>query len=494
MLGLPSKHYYSSQRVLVQYGVLLKKLGVAFDVRDLEKVVSIEQGIQSSLTENAGSPEESYTAKSIEELKRTWKEVPWETLLLAWGMPTDLIRTSKFIVTNKTYIDHFNRLFRTFDLGTWRIWMQAYTILSFLEYLPSPFDTWHNDLFGHRLRGNTQKLPQYLVMLHVLQTTATQALSYEYVQKYIPVELKEEATSMVRRLKTATIQRIRNVPWMLASTKAIAVEKVKAMRFRVAYPSEWFDEFTGITVDPERLLQNIWNLNTKDTIRMIETLGRGCGNPGGKWDDGAFEVNAYYYPDKNQLVIPGGMLRTPFFDLKRSVAWNYGGIGAAIGHEITHAFDDDGRNYDVYGSYKEWWTDTDNKKYAEMSQDLISLFDGEEYEGGKVDGSLTLSENIADLGGVAIALSALQSYLQEHKASATEKKKAYRDFFLSYAVSWRNKDRPKKAKQSLFMDVHAPAHLRVNLIVRQFKEFFEAFDIAEGDPGWIPEKDRIRLW
>ena len=351
MLGLPSKHYYTgNQRILMQYGSLLKKLGVAFDVRDLEKVVSIEQGIQSALTENTGSFEDSYTPKTLEELERTWKEVPWQTLLLAWGMPTDLIRTSTFIVTNMAYIDQLNRLFRTFDVGTWRIWMQAYSILSFLEYLPAPFDTWHHDLYGHRLRGNTQKLPQYLVMLRVLQTMATQALSYEYVQKYIPVKLKEEATSMVRRLKTATIQRIRGVPWMLASTKTIAVEKVKAMRFRVAYPSEWYDEFTGITVDPERLLQNIWNLNGKDTVRMIETLGKGCGNPGGKWDDGAFEVNAYYYPDKNQLVIPGGMLRPPFFDLGRSVAWNYGGIGAAIGHEITHAFDDDGRNYDVYGS------------------------------------------------------------------------------------------------------------------------------------------------
>ena len=495
MLGLPSKHYYTEgQRTILHYGSLLKKLGAIFDVRDLEKVVSIEQGLLSVLTENGGSPEESHNPKTMDEMERTWKDVPWRILLLAWGMPTDLIRTSTFIMTNVGYMDHLNRMFRTFDLGTWRVWMQAYTILSFLEYLPNPFDTWHYELYGHRLRGNTQKLPQYLVMLRVLQTTATQSLSFEFVQRFLSDTLKDEATSMVRRLKTATINRIRGLHWMLDTTKKIAVEKVRSMRFRVAFPSEWYDEFAGITVDPERLLQNIWNLNTNDTVRMIETLGEGCGHPGGKWDDGAFEVNAYYYPDKNQLVIPGGMLRTPFFDLHKSAAWNYGGIGAAIGHEITHAFDEDGKSYDVHGSYKEWWTATDNKQYAEMSQDLIALFDGEEYEGGKVDGTLTLSENIADLGGLAIALSALQNYLQEHKASAADRKKAYKDFFLSYAVSWRNKDRPQKAKQALFLDVHAPAHLRVNLIVRQFKEFFEAFDIAEGDPGWIPEADRIRLW
>ncbi len=495
MLGLPSKHYYEeSHRSLLHYGSLLKKLGNAFDIADLEKVVSMEQKILPVLTEGSSSPTESYAAKSIEEMEREWKAVPWRTLLLAWGMPTDLIRSSTFIITNTKYVDLFDKLFHSYDLASWRVWLQAYAVLSFMEYLPAPFDNWHFDMYGHLLRGSTQKSPQYLVMLRVLQTLATQSLSFEYVQRYIPESVKTEATSMVRRLKTATAHRIRSLPWMVATTKKLAVEKVLAMRFRVAYASEWYDEFAGITVDPERLLQNIWNLNKNDTVRMIETLGEGCGNPGGKWEDGAFEVNAYYYPDRNQLVIPAGMLRTPFFDLKRSVAWNYGGIGAAIGHEITHAFDEEGKNYDVHGSYKEWWTATDNKQYAEMTQDLVALFDGQDYEGGRVDGTLTLSENIADLGGVAIALSALQDYLHTHKATVTEKKKAYKDFFISYAVSWRNKDRPQKAKQALFMDVHAPAHLRVNLIVRQFKEFFEAFGIAEGDPGWIPESERIRLW
>jgi putative endopeptidase len=193
-------------------------------------------------------------------------------------------------------------------------------------------------------------------------------------------------------------------------------------------------------------------------------------------------------------VIPGGMLRPPFFDLRRSVGWNYGGIGAAIGHEITHGFDADGKNYDVNGTYKEWWAKTDNEKYEEMSKGLIALYDGAEYLGGRVDGSLTLSENIADLGGVSIALQALQAYLREQKASTSKTLEAYRDFFESYAVSWRNKDRPKKAKQSLFLDVHAPAPLRVNSIVRQFREFYEAYGIKEGEEGWIPEKDRVYLW
>jgi len=191
------------------------------------------------------------------------------------------------------------------------------------------------------------------------------------------------------------------------------------------------------------------------------------------------------------MVVPAGILRPPFFDLKRSNAWNLGGIGAAIGHEITHGFDADGRLYDEKGDYRNWWTETDSKTFTQLTKAIINLFDGAEYMGGKVDGELTLSENIADLGGLAIALQALKHDLPADKA---KQKAAYRDFFTSYAVSWRNKDRPKKAKQALILDLHSPAPLRVNLIVQQFEEFYIAFDIKSTDEGYIPPEKRIMLW
>ena len=195
-----------------------------------------------------------------------------------------------------------------------------------------------------------------------------------------------------------------------------------------------------------------------------------------------------------QQLIPAGILQPPFFDLKRSDAWNLGGIGAAIGHEITHGFDDDGRLYDKSGVMKDWWSETDAKTYKKISQDLVHLFNKATYMGGHVDGELTLSENIADLGGVSIALEALELEFKKDGYNDAAKKKAYKEFFTSYAVSWRNKDRTKKAAQSLLLDRHAPAPLRVNLIVRQFAEFYYAFDITESDPGYILPKDRIQVW
>jgi putative endopeptidase len=497
-MGLPAKHYYMEKpqnRTILHYGDVLKRAGELLEVEGLEESISIERSVIPHLSsgDSLRNPLESYIPKTLAELHREWKEIPWSAILLGWGMPTDLIRTSTFVVTNPKYLDYLNHMFKSYDEALWRIWLRAGTVLTFLEYLPPPFDDMHYELFEKRLRGNAQKMPQIRLMLSTLQRFATQALGRVFVEDHIPERVKDEAMSMVRRLKTATVTRIRGLAWMTTTTKERAVEKIRAMRFQVAYPSEWYSEFTGVTIDPERMFQNIVNLSVKDTVRMIDTLGAGCGDRD-TWQDGAFDVNAYYYPDQNRLVIPGGMLRAPFFDLRRSVGWNYGGIGAAIGHEITHGFDADGKNYDVRGNYKEWWTHTDNEQYEEMTKDLIAMYDGAEYLGGKVDGSLTLSENIADLGGVSIALQALQQYLREHKASKAKTLEAYRDFFESYAVSWRNKDRPKKAKQSLFLDVHAPAPLRVNMIVRQFKEFYEAYNIKEGEEGWIPEKERVYLW
>jgi len=266
------------------------------------------------------------------------------------------------------------------------------------------------------------------------------------------------------------------------------------MLFQVAYPDKWEFELDETKIDPTRMLMNIWNLAKYDTDIMIKHLKRGKINEKENWEDGVFEVNAYYYSDKNLMVIPAAILQTPFFDLKRSQAWNFGGIGAAIGHEITHGFDDDGRLYNKSGVMKDWWSTEDADKYKEMSQSLVELFNKATYMGGKVDGDLTLSENIADLGGVSIALEALEMEFVKDNYSDAAKKTAYKEFFTSYAVSWRNKDRAKKAEQSLLLDKHAPAPLRVNLIVRQFAEFYAAFDIGESDPGYIPVGDRIQLW
>jgi len=231
-------------------------------------------------------------------------------------------------------------------------------------------------------------------------------------------------------------------------------------------------------------------LSEQTTKESIAELGHACAKEDGVWDDGIYIVNAFYYQDQNKMVIPLGMLQPPFFDRTKSIGWNYGGIGSAIAHEMTHGFDDDGRMYDETGSWKNWWSQQDELHYHEQTKKLVALFDKRPYKGGHVNGELTLDENLADLGGMAIALQALQ----EEMGDTSSRKSLLQDFFTAYAVSWRLKDRSKKAQQALQIDRHAPPEFRVNLIVSQFPEFYEAFDVGERSPMWVAPEDRIKLW
>jgi putative endopeptidase len=497
-LGLPGKHYYSAENhILNKYAKLLKTVGNLMNIESLESAIVVEASLLTYMSDSAelSDIEFSYNPSSYHKLCETYKHVPWESILDGLGVDIKHARSAKFIVTNQRYFKEINLSFKRFALETWRIWMRAMVVLSFLEYLPPPYDDLHFELYGKALRGNSEKLPQKFLVQRIIQSFAPQALSRLFVTHAVAPGTKQRTTTLIELLKRATVDRLRNVEWMTPATKQTAITKVRAMRFQVGYPAHWKSELDSLeVVYNDRMLLNILHLSSQDTAEMIRDLEHGnCKKTKEKWTDGSFEVNAYYYPEGNMMVIPAGILRPPFFDLKRSDAWNLGGIGSAIGHEITHGFDDDGRLYDAQGNYKNWWKDSDERKYKQMTRDLIALFHGQPYAGGKVNGKLTLNENIADLGGMAIALQALKD---SFPASILEKerKKAYADFFTSYAVSWRNKDRVKKARQSLFLDSHAPPLYRVNLIVRQFAEFYEAFDIPETHPGYVPVGQRLKLW
>lgn len=492
-LGLPQKSHYDSGPILNKYRHVLKELSRLFHLEKLESSIGIETSIIPFLASGGdlGDIHHYYNPHTLKELEEKYKAIPWVTMLRGWGLSEKRAADATFIVTNTKYIRHLNYLFHAMEHEAWRVWMNSMVVLNFLEYLPPPYDDLHFELFGKTIRGIAEKLPQKYLTLKVLRTFATQDLGHLYVQHQVPAGTKKKANDMALTLLDATAERLKGIDWMTAETRKTAIHKVRSMKFQVGYPEKWESEVRGIHLHEARPLLNIITLSTADTANMIADLDSGCKKRVGKWNDGVYEVNAYYYAEGNMMVVPAGILRSPFFDMKRSTAWNYGGIGSAIGHEITHGFDEDGRFYDEHGNYANWWSDHDSRMFNTLTQSLVDLYDGTQYMGGKVDGELTLSENLADLGGLAISLHALQSELP---ADGAARKKAYRDFFTSYAVSWRNKDRAKKAKQSLSMDVHAPAHLRVNFVVRQFAEFYEAFDIGSKDKGFIPPEKRIRLW
>jgi predicted metalloendopeptidase len=496
-LGISNPWYYRPNvrnHISVKYVHLLQKLGELTNIEHLEFAAKIETVVAPYLMDNdeAGNVSFYYNVLNYNELCSKYKYIPWANMFEGWGLKKDVYTKLEYDVYNPRYIDILNSLFQTMELEYWKIWLRACTLISFIEYLPPPFDDLHFELFGRALKGKTEKLPQKYLALKVLKQFAKQDLGRIFVKHSVPEDTKSVATKLVQRLKAATLRRLAAVDWMDKDTQKTALRKVERMLFQVAHPSKWRSETRVVDIDESRPLLNIINLNVGDTDRMLADIHTGCVKHPDNWEDGVFEVNAFYYSEGNMMVIPAGILRPPFFDLKRSDAWNLGGIGVAIGHEITHGFDADGRMYDEDGNYNNWWSTRDEKTFEEKTKQVIKLFHNEPYMGGKVDGEFTLSENLADLGGMAIALEALNEMV--HGKSEAVVKQMYKDFFISYAVSWRNKDRPRKAKEALKSDPHAPAPLRVNLIVAQFEEFYKAFDIGPGDSIYVPPEKRVQLW
>jgi putative endopeptidase len=241
------------------------------------------------------------------------------------------------------------------------------------------------------------------------------------------------------------------------------------------------------------VLLNLLTLGEVQTKFEMQKLGQPISQQK-DWDDAVFVVNAYYYTQANEMVIPSGILQDPFFDEKRSLGWNYGALGCVLCHEITHAFDKEGKEYDPQGFQKKWWSPSDNRNYNKQTEALIDLYSHQKVNGFPVSGRKTLSENIADIGGMGLALDALHEKLDSLKLTGDERKEAYKEFFIAYAVSWRLKEKRKRRIQALITDKHAPPMLRVNLVVSQFQEWYDAFNIQPEDNLYrVPEK-RIRIF
>jgi putative endopeptidase len=323
------------------------------------------------------------------------------------------------------------------------------------------------------------------------QTWLKGSLGYMFVQRFVPPQIKESALAIAKEIRQVAIERAGLVDWLDPKTRVKAQRKIASIYLGVAYPSQ-IERDKKTTLDPEQLVKNVLDLSLLDFKDEMENINQKL-NPS-KWDDAIFAVNAYYYNEGNRLILPAGILRWPFFHPAASDGWNFGGLGATIGHEITHAFDADGKEYDEEGNRKPWWSRSEISRYRKKVEALIRLFSATEYFGHHLSGSLTLSENIADLGGVAIALAALKQRLSVQGTTEVKRKKEICDFFTSFAVSWRTKERKEKAMQSLFMDVHSPPMARVNNIVCQFDDWYECFDIKPGDTLYKEPSARIRIF
>lgn len=490
-VSLPDISYYkgtiNTSRVLAAYAKLLERLGNDFTVPDLQHIIGFEQLIA---IETNDAHRDSEILMEGSELKKEYTHIPWDILFQTFPL-TRSINSTKCIVPSKSYLRALNKWFRTWTLQTWKQLFAAHMILFFIPLLPPPYDDLHFQLYQKRFRDQTEKTPQKLLALKLAQQWLSASLGLLFIEKFVPHSVKEHALHLAMSIRASAANTAKSTQWLSKKTQQIAEKKVKNIYLGVAYPSKLeVDKKTELSAN--NLLKNVLQLASLDFTDEFMKVNKPLQPE--KWEDDVFAVNAYYYNEGNRLILPAGILRWPFFHPNASDGWNYGGLGATIGHEISHAFDNDGKDYDEQGNLDPWWTKDEIKKYSEKTKALISLYDRTNYFGHHLNGSLTLSENIADLGGISIALEALKTNLAKKHLEKEEYLNQLRDFFISYAVSWRTKEKKVKAMQSLFMDVHAPPPARVNNIVCQFDEWYECFNVQPGHALYKDPKDRIRIF
>lgn len=488
-LGLPDVSYYEATapgktRTLFAYVNLCKKVSKELDIPDISSGIQVESLLAQTLDDLSGEIKEKKKGK---ELAEEFTEIPFELFFSTVGVKG--WKEINFSV-NHRFLRFANKLFRTWPIENWKQLFTLHTILDALPILPSPYDTLHFEFFAKKLRGQLEKLPQDELYFNLCKDLLSIPLSYLYVKKNLSNEFKEKITKFAEHIRELSVEHMKK-SWLEDKTKETAIKKLQEMNLSISHPKE-FPELEIPFLDTEQFLYNIYLLREMDMKEGIASIGKKY-DPHEYWQEPPYAVNAYYNNETNQFILPAGSLMEPFYyNSEKRLGWNYGGLGAIIGHEMTHAFDMDGKEYNEKGHRVNWWTLKDTREYNKRTNALVKLYDKQKVLGKPVDGYKTLSENIADLGGLSIALDALKQTLKN--VSEEEKKQQLKDFFVSYAVSWRVKERPKKQVQALFLDVHAPTELRVNLIVSQFQEWYDSFDVVTKDEHYYLPEERISIF
>jgi putative endopeptidase len=495
-LGLPDSTYYlqstdENKAALNAYNTLLVSLGKDFTIPHISDIISLEKDVAHYLHES--NYDEEILLKGSEIVDR-YSSIPWETLVHeATGWTISNFKQHTITVVSESWLKNVNHWCKSISLDTWKHWMALNFLLHCLPLLPTPYDTMDYELYGHKLRGQMQKLPKRRLALHLAEKWLSSSLGELFVHKYVDPQIKVQVLEIAKEIRHVAADVVGMTEWLEHDTQEKAKRKVQSLYLSIAYPSR-FKKDHSTKLHDEHIIENILNLaetDFKSELKKVNTLLQKE-----QWDDDVFAVNAYYYNEGNRLILPSGILRWPFFHTSVSDGWNFGGLGATIGHEICHAFDDDGKNYDEHGKKKSWWSNEESERFKQKTEALIKLFNKEVYFGKHINGRLTLSENIADLAGLSISLKALKTRLEKKDILSKDDlyKKEIRDFFISYATSWRTKEKRQKARQSIFMDVHAPSSARVNQIVCHFDDWYECFGIQPGDRLYIDPEHRIRIF
>jgi putative endopeptidase len=385
-------------------------------------------------------------------------------------------------------------MLRNFDVQAWQAWLRWNILHGSASLLSEEFVTENFNFYGTTLSGTPQIRDRWKRGVGVVEGSLGEAVGKLYVAKHFPPQAKARMLQLVENLTKAYEVDIKALAWMSPETKEKALEKLAKFTPKIGYPDKWKD-YSGLVIKDDDLVGNMRRTTAFLTAKELEKLGKPVDRS--EWFMTPQTVNAYYNPGMNEIVFPAAILQPPFFDLEADDAANYGAIGAVIGHEIGHGFDDQGSKYDGDGNLKDWWTDFDRTEFDKRTQMLIAQYEGlepQEAPGSKVNGKLTVGENIGDLGGLTIAHKAYELSLNGKVPPVIDNLTGYQRLFLAWAQVWRTKTRTEEAARRVAVDPHSPPEFRCNAIVRNLSEFYEAFGVTPEDELWLDEQQRVRIW
>ena len=499
-LGMPNRDYYllkgekydSYRKAYRDYIVSIEKLaGTSDPEAHADRIIALETQIAKIhwTPEQSRDVEKIYNPMTRAQLRAFAPQLQWDRALTKLGLG----KVDKLVIAEKSAIAGEAKLFASAPLETWKDWTAFHFISANAQYLPKAFDEAKFNFYSKTLRDVPEQRARWKRGVDMVNGALGEGVGQIYVQRHYPPESDRQMHELIDNILAALQEKIRNNSWMDAPTKAKALQKLATFDPRIGHPVKYID-YSSLEVKRGDLLGNAIRSDDFDWKLLLSRFPKPVDRS--LWDMLPQTNNAYYDPTQNQITFPAAILQPPYFDPNADPASNYGSIGATIGHEIGHGFDDQGRKFDAHGKLADWWTPATAKLYTAKASRLVGQYNGyEPIAGVHIKGELTLGENLGDLGGLEIAHAAYRKYVAEHgEPPVIDGLTGDQRFFIAYGYSWETKQREGALRAQLLTNEHSPAKYRVNGVVRNVDAWYKAFNVQPGDKMYLPPEKRVHVW
>jgi putative endopeptidase len=500
-LGLPDESYYREEKfaeIRTKYVEYLERIltlaGVEASGERADRILALETAIAAGHWDNVKSrdSEATYNLQTWNEFAKSAGTVDLNVWLKAIGVPDGAM--AELVVRQPSFIESLSALLTADRLESWKDWLGWQVIRSNAGYLSSDFVNANFDFYGKTLTGTPELRARWKRGVSLVEGSLGEAVGRIYVERHFPEAAKTAMDILVGNLVEAYRESITGLEWMTETTRGKAIEKLDKFTPKIGYPVKWRD-YSKLSTSADDLLGNIAAVNEFEFQRELGKIGKPLDRD--EWFMTPQTINAYYNPGFNEIVFPAAILQYPFFVEGRDAAANYGAIGAVIGHEIGHGFDDQGSKFDGDGRLTDWWTADDRAAFEERTKSLIAQYDELaplQVPDHHVNGALTIGENIGDLGGLSIAWKAYLLSLDGAEPPVIDGMTGAERFFLSWAQAWQLKARDEEVIRLISIDPHSPNEFRCNQIVRNIDDFYSAFGVTDSDALWLAPQDRVTIW